>query len=765
MTLKAIPRTVWPGPEVLRVLATAARAVPVSLLLLWTWMLVPAGAAAEEPLGSSQDSSQDSPQDSETVILDPLVTIATRQTQALKDVAGNVTVITRSALDRELSTTLADAFRYTPGIDTTGAGTRFGSDGLVIRGVAGNRVAMLIDGMPVSDQFAVGNFSNAPRDLLDMQLTERIEVLHGPSSSLYGSSALGGVANFLTPDPADLQTAQANTGMRLAQGYAGNDGSRISTAGAAASGEYLSILGMASVRRSHEYDAAASHNPDEQDIERESGLAKLIYQDDAGNELRGTYYGYRDDVDTDIDSLPGSGRFINTTRLHGDDHVDFDLYAAQYRMNSNRWVDSAIVRAYYGSTNVRQNTIDERGLSDPAVRLDRQFNFSQDTSGLGIDLLRSFHTGTVEHRVGVGGEWQEQDLEESRYATELDLDSGQISNTVLGETFPVRDFPRSETRDIGAYVHDEMRLGPVTAIAALRYDHYRLDPRPDAIYQEDNPDSEPVDIRADEFSPKLGLVAPLAHSGTGSLDGWVQYAHGFRAPSFEDANIGLDIPLFNIRAIPNPDLQPETSDGIEAGLRWRGPRSGINLTGFYTRYDDFIESKVRLGPDPESGRILFQSQNIDKAWIYGAELGGEFSLRRWLPGIELRTAAYWARGDNREDDQPLNSVGPAQAVIAVGWSSQDMRNTLTFAGTFTQRYSRLDESRGELFEAPGYACFDLFFDRRLGRRLRLRAGIENLFDKTYWRWANVRGLGPDDPLIPLLSEPGRSIALNAAMNF
>ena len=274
-----------------------------------------------------------------------------------------------------------------------------------------------------------------------------------------------------------------------------------------------------------------------------------------------------------------------------------------------------------------------------------------------------------------------------------------------------------------------------------------------------------MDISVGEFSPKLGLVAPLARSDAGSLDGWVQYAHGFRAPSFEDANIGLDIPLFNIRAIPNPDLKPETSDGVEAGLRWRGTSAGVNLTGFYTRYDEFIESKVRLGLDPDSGRILFQSQNIDSARIYGAELGSEFSLQRWLPGINLRAAAYWARGDNRKDDQPLNSVGPAQAVIAVDWSSTDTRNRITLAGTFTERYSRQDESRGELFEAPGYACFDLFFDRRIGQRLRLRAGIENLFDKTYWRWANVRGLGPDDPLVPLLSEPGRNIALNAAMNF
>ena len=260
-------------------------------------------------LGGTTAAQETTDTDPDRVILEPVVTIATREARPLQEVAGNVTVITRDELDSSLSTTLADAFRYTPGIDTTGSGTRFGSDGLVIRGVAGNRVAMLIDGIPLSDQFAIGNFSNAPRDLLDMQLTERIEVLHGPSSALYGSAALGGVVNFLTPDPIDLQSPQSGKGLRLAQGYQSADDSRTTTAGAAAGGDRLSGLGMVSVRRGHEADAAAAGDLDHQDVEQESGLAKLVYQDKAGNQLRGMFYGFRDDTDTNIRSLPGNGRF------------------------------------------------------------------------------------------------------------------------------------------------------------------------------------------------------------------------------------------------------------------------------------------------------------------------------------------------------------------------------------------------------------------------------------------------------------------------
>ena len=95
-------------------------------------------------------------------------------------------------------------FRYVPGVDYEGAGTRFGTEGINIRGIGGNRVAILVDGVPLADQFDTGSFSNATRDFIDAGLIQNIEVLHGPASALYGSAAIGGVVAVRTPDPGDL---------------------------------------------------------------------------------------------------------------------------------------------------------------------------------------------------------------------------------------------------------------------------------------------------------------------------------------------------------------------------------------------------------------------------------------------------------------------------------------------------------------------------------------------------------------------------------
>ena len=115
-----------------------------------------------------------------------------------------------------------------------------------------------------------------------------------------------------------------------------------------------------------------------------------------------------------------------------------------------------------------------------------------------------------------------------------------------------------------------------------------------------------------------------------------------------------------------------------------------------------------------------------------------------------------------EDDHP---VGPAQAVVGIGWNTADGGRQLRLQSTFTDDWSRLDESSGELFKPPGYSLFDLYLTQKIGDRMSARIGLTNLTDKTYWVWSDVRGLSPDDPIIPYLARPGRSVTVSVDMNW
>ena len=179
--------------------------------------------------------------------------------------------------------------------------------------------------------------------------------------------------------------------------------------------------------------------------------------------------------------------------------------------------------------------------------------------------------------------------------------------------------------EAGVFAQDEIRLGDGrwSVIPALRVDYYDLSPKPDGLYREDNPDTPVVGLNDTSISPKLGLTRRFGDA----LSAYFQYSNGFRAPPPEDVNIGLDLPLLNIRAIPNPDLKPEKSNGYELGLRYESGALRFTASGYYTDYDDFIESKVNLGADPETQVIIFQSQNIARARIYGTEVSATAQAR------------------------------------------------------------------------------------------------------------------------------------------
>ena len=723
-------------------------ALPVAIAIVFA----AAGNAAENPTGKGSND----------VLIDQIVVVANKAQRHRREIAANVTVLTRDDVNADLSLSLADSLRYTPGIDHEASGTRFGTEGVNIRGIGGNRVALLIDGIPLGDQFQIGNFSNATRDFIDSGLIQRAEVLHGPASALYGSAAIGGVLAVATPDPMDI-AGTTGRGAALSTAWRGADNSRHGTGLFAIGNAGRGLLLAGSLRDGAATDSAALSEPvDRRVFQRRTALVKFVADDASGRSWRAGLVHQDAVVDTDLTSMLGSGRFATTTSLEGDDDHRLDLLYAELGFGEpGTLVDAGTLRAYYGVSKVDQYTRDERAVATRPVSIDRRFWYEQRFGGVELNLQKDLQTDRLAHRLVAGLEFRRTGTEEFRDGTETGLNDGVSSKTILGENFPLRDFPLTATDEWGAYLEDTLSFGDWSLIVALRADRYELSPRPDPIFTDDNPEVTPVSLTESALSPKVGIVRRL----NDSTDVYVQYAHGFRAPPFEDANIGLDVPLFNVRAIPNPDLRSETSQGFDAGLRWTGTGSQAHVGIFHTRYQDFIETKVRLGPDPVSGRILFQSQNLSQASIEGIEAGARTKLAGRLQSFAVDGSFYAARGENQDTNEALNSVGPAQAVLGISWLKPDGRRQVRLKGTFTKRWSERDETAGELFEPQGHALIDVLITQEVGERAVLRAGLMNLTDRKYWHWSGVRGLAPNDPVLPSLAQPGRSLTVTIEMNW
>ncbi len=708
---------------------------------------------------------------SDEIELDPLVVVAGRIPRPMSEVAAQVTVIDAADIAEGLAEDMDGILKYEPGLELETAGTRFGATGLNIRGVGGNRVDIEIDGVPARDQFAIGAYSNGVRALVEPDRIKRVEVLYGPASVMYGSNAIGGVMAVTTWDPSDLLAgAEGSAWIGLRGGYQGMNDSWVGS-GMGAWGEGAhGLLAAATFRSGHELDnqAPADTPSDPQDWDSQDYMFRYTYDTPSGNRLRLSANFSQVDTDTRINSLLGYGRrFRWTTSMVGDDHDESQRVSLDYEFSTAGW-QQGVVRVFYLDHDTDQWTYEERARAPTPVKIDRRFQYGQELGGVDFSVFREFGTGRAEHRLGLGAEWIRSDIEEMRDGLQTNLLDGSASKVILGETMPVRDFPNSRTDRLGAWVQDEIGFadGQWELIPALRWDRYDLDPKSDAIWEEDNPDTEVVSVSESRATPRLGLVY---HPGR-KWSVYGQYSQGFRAPPFEDANIGFDIPLFGFRAIPNPDLKSETSSGVEFGVRRIGGDSRLSFTVFYTDFDDFIESRVLIGVDPATGDLLFQSRNIDKARIRGVDLRFDQDLAAWngkLEGWLLKLAAYWADGENRVSDEPLNSISPPQAVLGLSWLSPSSAWDVQLTGTFTARKKtgEIDQTDGERFATPSWATLDVSAGWRPRDWLELRMGLFNLTDTTYWRWLDVANMEADDPMIPLLSRPGRSVSFTARLAF
>lgn len=718
-------------------------------------------------------------------VLGTVNVVAARTPHTARETAGMVTVIDQQQIEEQLAQNIQDLVRYEPDLSVSRDATRFGSNGFTTRGIGGNRVLELVDGIPVSDTFTIGDFSDASRNLVDPELVKRMEILRGSASALYGSDAIGGVVSLTTKDPQDYLNPGKPWQALGKAGCNSVDNSAAETVLGAFGSQANAGMLLFNRRDGQELDNRgdigkrdqARTQPNPQNYYDNNFLAKGVFnRQDATYRLifSGTQGGSDTNVLSSIGSrdlsasigAPPGFYIINTKTQDGDDTQRALRLSGEAELRNGGWYDSAVLRLYGSDSLTRQATVETRDqtIGGPATPLliQRNFSFKQDVVGLNSTLSSSFATGAAHHLLTYGLDFKAGRTSEMRDGLQTNQLTGVSTKKVSPDTFPARDFPVSLTLQGGAYVQDEIAIGErLTLIPAVRYDYYRLSPHNDASYSQASGDSAPVGITHSAVSPKLGLTYDIARAWTA----YAQYAHGFRAPPYDNVNVGFTNLQFGYTAIPNAHLKPEKSDGVEAGLRYEDGGASASASAYYSRYRDFIEPFVSLGTNPDTGLLTFQSQNFSAVRIYGADLRGAYAFQA-LRGFGVHAALAYTRGDNLQDRAPLNSIDPPKAVLGVDYRDPRKRWGGQFNATLAQRKSRVDDSggagggssegssSGPLFKAPGYATFDTTAWYSFTPALRLNAGIFNLSNQKYWSWSTVQGQSESDATIDRFTSPG-----------
>ena len=707
-------------------------------------------------------------------VLDAVVVVGSRGAEPVRQAVGTISRVDREQLELRGVQTLDDLARLVPGMEVASDPNRFGALGFNLRGLDGNRVSVELDGIPLADGFGVGQFAQAGRDLVELGIVDRIEVLRGPASTLYGSKALAGVVAFWTPDAADAAWREDDQRMlwSLRTGAASRDDSRwLSGRMVARNGDArLTALVALGRRQGHETRNNAGTSDDAAnpaDFRSDSALAKFGFDAGGAGRWTATLEQGRGERRTDVQSqLFGPGRFATTYALMADDRYRRDRVSLAAEWDAVGSLGPVRALAYRQSSRSEQWS-DQFRLADRATpfasRRERGFRFGQVSTGLELTAQWRGEVAGLANWQVFGVDVARHEFEGLREGQETNLATGASTPVILGEVFPLRDFPNTRATELGLFWQDEVRLGHGWALVpGLRWEHYRLDARPDAVWREDNPTVTPVSLDSSRFTPKLGL----RWSGE-RLDVYAQYARGFRAPPFGDVNIGLNLPAFNYVALPNPDLRPETSDGYELGLRWAGDVLQASVAVYENRFEDLIESRANRGRNAE-GQLVFQSINRDRARIRGAELEARWYLDAWLPatpGWYVDLSAAWSRGEDTARDQPLNSVPPGRASLAAGYAAPDGGWGSELRVTGVRRVDRADQTAAALYLPPGYSTWDAHAWWSIGEQVRLNLTLHNLADRRYWDWATLRGLAATADDVDFYSRPGRGASLGLRVEF
>jgi hemoglobin/transferrin/lactoferrin receptor protein len=710
----------------------------------------------------------------------------TRSPRPVRLTPGSIAVITDQEIDEFLVRDLRDLFRYEPNV-SVGNDRRYGLQDINIRGLGGNRVLIQNDGIRLPTQFQFGTPSIG-RDYVDIETLQRVEVIRGPASALYGSDALGGVVTFKTVDPSDLlnRFGRQNSITSLSTNVETVDRSWVHTAITAFRvGAFEGLLGYT---RRDGYEARVPKDNEFVDSRynaRNNWLGKLVYRLSDTSRIAFTTEVFRNEDDFDVARITASN-LIGPTGFRGQDEslaykTARDRVSLAYTFDdpkSTGFLSGARVQVYYQNAEVDELRIQDFVRTGAGTDLRRlrnlENNFRDRVIGGDLQLQSKFNIGTVVNRLTYGLDVSSTRNERVRSGIETRFNAaGQnilTTNVVGADNFPVKDFPDSDTLRLGVYVQNEIEFGKtLTLIPGLRFDVYRLDTSPDALYLR-NPGATAANFNDSAISPNFGFVWQT----TPELAIVGRYARGFRAPLYSEINAGftnLTNPGFRYKTLSNPDLKPETSDTFELGIRGNFRQLSFSATGFYNKYDNFIETFAAAGVDrtivPGFPVNLFQSQNVAEARTYGFELSGEYRFSPQPHGFSLLAGLGLTVGDNLTANQPLESVDPFKAVVGLRYRAPEKRWGADLTATFAAQPRQQDNRPAGSYTPEGYTVVDLVGYYNFTPLITLNIGVFNLLNNQYFLYSDVRPLinSPEPADIGRFAQPGISLRAGLTWRF
>ena len=635
--------------------------------------------------------------------VDDIVVTASATGVDVRDAPASVSVITREDIERQPVQSLAELLGRLPGV-TGGISPTGAMSKVTIRGLPDNYTLVLVDGRRVGNSRDISYRPDLGRQDLNWispDMIERIEVVRGPMSSLYGSDAMGGVINIITRKIAPTWRGSANTSYTWSEDSQRGDAYQL---GVNVAGPITDTLGL---RLGATY---ARTNPDEVNLAGNNGTGGVV-----NKTLNGV-----------LNWAPIENHNFSFEGSYG---IEEPLAPKTLVPNRNGVLTP---QSAFGSKTERTNfrASHEGKWSFGETRLDVYRNAFTNKAmgeygGAGefeewiVDGLLNFEKNFIwQHKFAIGGQYREEKLTNTDTVGTVPIDFN--GNVVSGATL------KGDTASIFAEDQITLRENLLLTLGARLDSHHRY---------------------GEHFSPRAYLV--WHPSDVWTIRSGV--SKGFRAPSLKENSAGAATnsggngcrgligmaakdkngnPLLDGNGKPiiytsggcwmtgNPDLKPEESTSYEVGFSYDGASYRFGATYFLTDFDN----KIQYAPlGYYEGRWWTKNENIQRARTKGLELTGQASLPY---DLTLRGNATWMI-EAKNLDTGANLITTPEWS---GFASLDWRATERLGFMLSAQYTGEQLSGGATL-TNSHTEFDLTTVFEASDTVTLRAGVTNLFSE------------------------------------
>ncbi|KPN73496.1 TonB-dependent hemoglobin/transferrin/lactoferrin family receptor [Neisseria sp. 74A18] len=714
----------------------------------------------------------------------------------------------RNQLDENLVQDVRDLVRYDPAVSVVEGG-RGSTNGFVIRGVDKDRVAINVDGLTQAESLssegfqelfgAYGNF-NANRNAAELENISEVSIRKGADSITSGSGALGGAVEYKTKSPADVVNEEKPLYVGLKGGYTGRNSEYVGSTDLAAYFKGFDTRFVYTRRHGHElknhgggsdytqhnksdgvYNPLSNNRsyfgsfgkfrakPDPQYYVSKSTLFKAGYHFNPYNYLSGVYEDYRLDRKTDelsnLWAADYQGNVSYEMRKRND--ITYQKRSGieyENQLASGPW-DKLTLN--YDKQKIQMSTMTwdvPNDLARSGTNSDLYFVFrrrTQDLKQFRAKADKSFDFGnnswSMTYGAGIGNEKNSNDnytVFVRAFRPELET-SRRTTDTLLLDA-------RSKKHHI--FWNNSFNLnGKYRFGAGIRYDWIRNNILPNNQFI-----NAMKQKGLDEAKAKFGAPSYALHFDWKFAPGWTflsKYSTGFRAPTTNE--MWFTFPHPDMTVLANKDLKEEKAHNYELGISNQGKWGNVLLSGFHTRYKDFIDfaylglrntefwnvNEQKWQPRPYTAPT-WQNVNRDSATVNGIELSGNWKLNSiGLPeGMFASWTASYIKGKAKQEDgskTPINALAPFGAVFGIGYVQPEDRWSLKTNLSYTARKKPKDtvHSNDDLKNpwpyakhSNNYLLVDLVGHYRFGKHVTLRGGVFNLFNKRYYTWDSLRSI-------------------------